>query len=155
MASVRNDRTNRAIRLARTDDCAGLTALMLRSRAYQGRYRRIIETYPVTPAMVTSKEVWVVEEAGEIVAFYRLDLRNADLDLMFVDDDAQGSGIGRTIFEHMKSFAARRGLGEIQIVAHPPAAEFYRRMGAVDVAIHKASDADGWDRPILKVATGR
>ena len=147
--------TEPLIRMAQADDCDALTALMLRSTAYEGRYRRMIENYPVTPTMVERNEVWIAQQEGKIVAFYRLDIPNADLDLMFVDDDGQGSGIGRAIFEHMKTFAASRGLSEIQIVAHPPAADFYRRMGAIDVGVHKARDADSWDRPILRLATGR
>ena len=139
------------IREARTEDCEALTALMLRSRAYDGRYRRIIENYPVTREMTEKGEVWVCESGGSIVGFYRLNRQEADLDLMFIDDAAQGSGLGRAIFEHMMSFAAESGLSEVQIVAHPPAADFYRRMGAVDVGISKASAPAGWDRPILKL----
>jgi len=114
----------------------------------------MIENYPVTAAMVERGEVWAVEQNGKIVAFYRLDVPNADLDLMFVADEAQGSGIGRATFEHMKAFAATQGLAEVKIVAHPPAVDFYRRMGAIDVGIQKAWDASGWDRPILRVSAG-
>jgi GNAT superfamily N-acetyltransferase len=143
------------IRPAGLSDCDPLTALMLRSSAYDGRYRRMIENYPVTPAMVDRNEVWVVERGGSAVGFYRLDFANADLDLMFVDDAAQGAGIGRMIFRHMVEIAAARGLEELQIVAHPPAADFYRRMGAVDVSISKAKHANGWDRPILRLAISK
>ena len=141
-----------SIRLATAEDCEALTALMLRSKAYEGQYRRMIENYPVAPAMVAKDEVWAVEKGGELVGFYRLDLENADLDLMFVDDAAQGGGLGRAIFDHMKAFAARSGLSQVRIVAHPPAADFYRRMGAADVGVSSAKTPDGWDRPILKLA---
>ena len=139
------------IRPAGIGDCAALTALMLRSSAYGGRYRRIIENYPVTAAMVKGNEVWVAERNGDLVGFYRLDLANADLDLMFVDDSVRGEGIGCAIFRHMAEFAAKSGLDHVQIVAHPPAADFYRRMGSVDIGVSKAKSDDGWDRPILRL----
>ena len=62
------------------------------------------------------------------------------------------TGIGRAIFDHMKCFAATNAVREVQIVAHPPAADFYRRMGAIDAGVSKAVSEDGWDRPILKLA---
>lgn len=138
-------------RKARAEDCDALTAMMLRSSAYDGDYRHIVENYPVTRQMIAKGEVWVFESEGAILGFYRLNRAAADLDLMFVDDAVQGRGIGRAIFEHMKAFAAESGLNEIQIVAHPPAASFYRRMGALDVGISRAETAGGWDRPILKL----
>ena len=139
------------IREARAEDCEALTALMLRSRAYDGCYRRIIEKYPVTPEMTAKGEVWVFESGRSLLGFYRLDRQRADLDLMFVDDAVQGTGLGRAIFNHMKAFAAENGLREVEIVAHPPAADFYRRMGAVDIGTSKAKSPDGWDRPILRL----
>jgi GNAT superfamily N-acetyltransferase len=140
-----------SVRRANSGDCAALTALMLRSSAYQGRYRKMIENYPVTPAMVAAGEVWVAQVGDELAGFYRLDLDRADLDLMFVDDKVRGTGIGRAIFDHMKSFAAASGLREVQIVAHPPSVEFYRRMGAVDVGVIRAKRSDRWDRPVLRL----
>ena len=140
---------------ARAEDCDALTAMMLRSRAYDGHYRRIVENYPVTREMIAKDEVRVCECAGSIAGFYRLNREEADLDLMFVDDSAQGNGLGHAIFEHMKTFATESGLSEIQIVAHPPAADFYRRIGAIDVGVSEATSPGGWDRPILKLALAR
>ncbi len=138
-----------SIRLARVEDCEVLTALMLRSSAYRGRYRSMIVNYPVTEEMVRAKEVWAAERDGVIVGFYRLDVANADLDLMFVSDEAQGSGVGRKLFEHMKALAAAQGLSAVRIVAHPPAADFYRRMGALHVGVNRAANDRGWDRPLM------
>ena len=140
-----------AIREASEGDCKALTELMLRSRAYQGRYHSIIADYPVTPAMAREGGLWLVKRDAMIVGFYRLDLANAELDLMFVDDAAQGSGIGKSLIAHLRNFAAKRGLAAVRIVSHPPSVDFYRRMGAVDVGISKAKSADGWDRPILEL----
>ena len=151
--TITADHDGPILRRAELGDCQALTALMLRSRAYNGRYREMVENYPVTETMVGNGEVWLAEREQRIVAFYRLDIGNADLDLMFVDDSEQGKGIGRLIFAHLKSFAASCGIGHVTIVAHPPAADFYRRMGAVDVGVSRAKSANRWDRPILQLAT--
>ena len=141
------------IREAVAEDCHTLTDLMLRSSAYQGRYQAIVADYPVTRAMVERGGIFVAERAGKAVGFYRLDFANADLDLMFVADEVQGMGIGQALLDHMRSFAASQGLPTVTIVAHPPAADFYRRMGAVDTGISKSKRGNGWDRAILKIAT--
>ena len=141
------------LRRAEPGDCEALTALMLRSRAYHGRYRTMIENYPVTESMVGKGEVWLAEKDGRIVAFYRLDLASSELDLMFVDDREQGRGLGRLLFAHLKAFASSCGLEQVTIVAHPPAADFYRRLGAIDIGVSRAKTADRWDRPILRLAT--
>ena len=141
------------VRVAEVEECQALTALMLRSSAYGGRYRSMIENYPVTDTMIGNGEVWVAEQEGRIVAFYRLDIANADLDLMFVEDSEQGKGLGRQVFAHLKAFAASCGIEHVTIVAHPPAADFYRRLGAIDVGMSKAKSTDRWDRPILRLAT--
>lgn len=112
----------------------------------------MIEHYPVTPKMVEKGEVWVAEAKGRILGFYRLDFENSDLDLMFVEDNAQGLGVGRTMFIHMADLAASRGLSEIRIVAHPPAANFYRGMGAVDCGVTEPTARTPWRRPILRFA---
>jgi N-acetylglutamate synthase-like GNAT family acetyltransferase len=143
------------LRRAIPDDCAVLTALMLRSKAYQGRYRSIIERYAITPEMLAQRNMLVAERNGQVVGFYSLDLTHADLDLMFVDDAAQGSGLGRKLFLHMADAAAAAGLKEVTIVAHPPAADFYRRMGAGDRGVAQGSVAAPWERPIIAFVVQR
>lgn len=151
MNSERSRTSEIAIRQALAEDRATLTALMLGSSAYQGRYRAMIENYPVTADMVDRGEVWIAESDGETLGFYRLDLAKSDLDLMFVADRAQGLGVGRLLFEHMKQFAARAGLPAIGIIAHPPAADFYRKMGAIETGVRKASGPQWWDRTTFSV----
>ena len=152
MDATQDNRPKSVIRPAQESDCAALTELMMRSNAYEGRYRSIIANYPVTPAMVRTGETWVIEHEGEIAGFYRLDIAGAELDLMFVDDRRQGSGVGRMLFEHMLAVAAENGLTVVKIVSHPPTVEFYRRMGATEIGVSRAKQPDGWDRPVLQLA---
>ncbi len=125
--------------------------MMLRSRAYRGEYLVMIERYPVSSEMITRGEVWLAEYNDSIGGFYRLDVAKADLDLMFVDDSSQGLGVGRLLFRHMLEFARLQGLNSVQIVAHPPAAWFYRKMGAVDCGIVSGKGPGLWDRPQLRI----
>ena len=54
----------------------------------------------------------------------------ADLDALFVDPPAIGSGAGRALFEAAVILARRRGARRMTILADPNAAAFYERMGA-------------------------
>ncbi len=66
-----------------------------------------------------------------MAGFYALvsDEGGAELDFMFVADKAQGLGIGRLLFEHMKAAARTLGHDRVLIVAHPPAEPFYKDGG--------------------------
>ncbi|WP_435862322.1 GNAT family N-acetyltransferase [Streptomyces lavendulae] len=57
-------------------------------------------------------------------------LEPAELDLAFVSDEAQGTGVGRLLMEHMLGQARRAGLTDVRVVSNPPAERFYLRMGA-------------------------
>jgi GNAT superfamily N-acetyltransferase len=53
-----------------------------------------------------------------------------DLDKLFVDPPAIGTGIGGLLFAHAASLARQRGGQRMTILADPNAAAFYERMGA-------------------------
>lgn len=77
-----------------------------------------------------------VEAAGSfgtperVLGFYALLLTEAELDLMFVTDDAQGRGIGRLLVAHLTDRAREAGLTGVRVVAHPPSEGFYLSVGA-------------------------
>jgi GNAT superfamily N-acetyltransferase len=126
---------------------------MRASSGYVGEYSRILEGYEVAPGQIARDLVFLAESEGRILGFYSLTLGEApELDLMFVADSAQGSGLGRRLFEHMRGEAAALGIAAVRIVAHPPAADFYRRMGAVDVGVDPPHGKATWQRPVLEVA---
>ncbi|MFJ7215803.1 GNAT family N-acetyltransferase [Amycolatopsis sp. NPDC098790] len=116
------------IRRATTSQAGALTALMHASSAYQGEYASILEGYEVTPAYIAANPTFVAMAEEELLGFYAL--AEAELDLLFVANAAQGSGIGRRLISHMRSEAQARGMRSIRVVAHPPALEFYVHMGA-------------------------
>ena len=141
-----------AIRSAKATDLQAVNALMHGSSAYQGDYYAIIENYFVTEQYLAANQVFVAEQNGKLLGFYGLIVGDIpDLDLMFVSDAAQGLGVGRMLFEHMKQAAGQKGIANVQIGAHPSAVGFYERMGAVRVGTCPPTPKISWARPLLKL----
>lgn len=137
------------LRNATTGDSGTLTTLMLTSDAYPVADHAIIASYPMTSDLIETGVTRVAESDDAIVGFYRLDVANSDLDLMLVADFVQGTGLGRVLFDDMIAAARIAGLRSVGIFAHPPAADFYWRMGARGVGVIAPSGRAKWDRPEL------
>lgn len=140
------------IRRATEQDAEGLTALVQESSAYQGQYATVISGYRVTPDYIDRHQVFAaVGTTGRLLGFYALVVESAELDLAFVSDDAQGMGVGRLLVEHMIDRAGRAGLTQVRVVSHPPAEQFYRRLGAEPVGTVPPSPPKvTWARPELR-----
>ena len=144
------------IRRAVATDADALTALTQRSRAYDGPYRAILDGYAITPAQIARDELHVAVAADDcVLGYYSLviDADGVELDLLFVDDAAQGRGVGALLFGHMKERAAARGARNVRIVSHPPAEAFYLRMGARRIGEQPPRGRVTWPRPLLEFAT--
>jgi GNAT superfamily N-acetyltransferase len=156
------------IRRAVAGDAKRLTRLVRTSRAYEGVYASMVAGYRVGPDYIEAHRVFVAVAAdggpgdggaagggGRVLGFYALLLDRAELDLMFVADDAQGSGIGRRLIAHMLDEARRAGLPGVRVVSHPPSEGFYRSVGAVRTGTVPANPpAVLWDRPELSFPVG-
>lgn len=96
-------------------------------------------------------EIWLLEEDGEAAGFYQLipHGRDQELDLFFTADAFQGRGVGRRLFEHMLMRAGLLSAETVIIRSNPEAADFYRRMGAVDIGVDPAGSEITWERPKL------
>ncbi|WP_405853440.1 GNAT family N-acetyltransferase [Streptomyces sp. NBC_00090] len=139
------------VRRAVADDAKRLTRLVRRSAAYRGDYAPMVAGYQVGGAYIEHHPVFVaVDEDDRVLGFYALLLDEAELDLAFVADAAQGLGIGRLLMEHMTGQARAAGLRSVRVVAHPPAEEFYLRTGAVPTGTVPATGRIFWDRPVLR-----
>ncbi|WP_413085469.1 GNAT family N-acetyltransferase [Streptomyces caniferus] len=156
-------RGNVLIRRALERDARRLTRLVRSSRAYEGPYSSMVEGYRVGPDYIETHRVFVaVEEipggegGGErVLGFYALMVEPAELDLMFVSDQAQGYGIGRRLVEHMRGEARSAGIEKVRVVSHPPAEGFYRSVGARPVGTVPANPpAVKWDRPEFVFVVG-
>ncbi|MFI1867911.1 GNAT family N-acetyltransferase [Streptomyces jumonjinensis] len=139
------------IRRATAHDAKRLTALVRRSRAYEGPYASMVAGYRVGPDYIEAHPVFLaMDDAGSVLGFYALLLNPPELDLMFVADAAQGLGIGRRLIEHMTGQARDAGLTAVRVVSHPPSEGFYRSVGAQRTGTVRAQPpAVAWDRPEL------
>ena len=125
------------IRNARPGEAESLTALCTRSKAhwgYDAAFMRMCEaSLAVSEADITAGRVLVaVDDEGRVrgMAAMLPEGETSDLDAMFVDPPAIGSGTGRALFEAAVAMARRQGAKRMTILADPNAAPFYERMGA-------------------------
>ena len=126
------------IRPARQDERAALDALCFRSKAHwgydSGFMARCREILFVPEVLIEAGLVWVAaDRAGRPLGMVALDAADGDpvsLDMLFVEPEAIGQGIGDLLFRH--AVAAARGLlaTALDIQSDPFAAGFYERMGA-------------------------
>lgn len=151
------------IRRATARDAKRLTRIVRSSRAYEGPYAPMIAGYRIGPAYIEAHEVFaaVAEDgpaspSGRVLGFYALLLEPAELDLLFVANDAQGQGIGQRLVAHLGDRAREAGLTEVRVVAHPPSEGFYLGVGAVRTGTVAARPpAVMWDRPEMVLPVGR
>ncbi|GGW65579.1 N-acetyltransferase [Streptomyces griseoloalbus] len=154
-SNITSVRGKTVIRRAVARDAKRLTRLVRGSRAYEGQYAAMVADYRVGPDYIETHRVFVAvdadDSAGRVLGFYSLVLAPPELDLLFVEDGAQGRGIGRLLVEHMKAEARAAGLDRVRVVSHPPAEGFYRGVGALLTGTASANPpAVAWDRPELE-----
>jgi GNAT superfamily N-acetyltransferase len=139
-----------AIRRAAADDLPALDALMRSVSAYHGDYAPMLAGYAMTAAQFETDLVFVAEADGRPLGFYSLIVDGEpELDLMFVADETQGTGLGARLFEHMADQARARGVDAVKIIANPPAEGFYLRMGARRIGTKRPKGRVTWPQPIL------
>lgn len=137
----RNVASDVHIRLARTGEAAGLTALCLRSKAHWGYgaefMRLCVPALTVSEQSIAERRVLVaMDAAGKPVGTVSVmpddesDGADAELGLMFVEPAAIGGGVGRALFGAAVKLARRLGYRRMTILADVHAAPFYERMGA-------------------------
>ena len=143
------------IRKARPEDRAALAALMLDSNGYEApAARAMIAAFVPRWAFTAADEVWLDEEAGQMLGFHQLiphGRGTLELDLFFTANAAQGRGVGRRLFDHMADRARALGATAVVISSNPKAAEFYRRMGAVDTGVSPPAGEITWERPKFRL----
>jgi GNAT superfamily N-acetyltransferase len=74
---------------------------------------------------------WVAEASGSVTGFAVIDAPRARIWALFVQPDAEGSGIGRALHDHMLDWAKQRGHKRLALTtgAGTRAERFYRRAG--------------------------
>jgi len=152
-----------AIRRARPDEAATLTAIALAAKAHWGygaaqveRWRPILE---VGAGQLAAQPAFVADCNGAI-GFYSLlvDAGGCELDNLWVLPQYMGQGCGRRLLEHAVRTARGLGAAAIRIDADPHAAAFYEKCGAVMTGAVPAPIEDEPQRirpQLLMATTGR
>ena len=142
------------IRRAVEADIPALRAMMAGSNGYERPEElAMIQTFARDWWFAADDEVWVLEGTDGLAGFYALidGAGGWELDLFFTANDRQGQGVGGRLFEHMTARARALGAAEVLIKSNPRAADFYRRMGAVDAGFDPPSAEIPWPRPKFRL----
>jgi GNAT superfamily N-acetyltransferase len=125
------------VRLAKPGEGPSLTALCVRSKAhwdYDAAFMKLsAAALKVNEDDIAAGRVLVaVDVAGRVIGMACVlpEGETSDLDALFVDPPAIGSGAGRALFDAAVGLARRQGARRMTILADPNAAAFYERMGA-------------------------
>jgi GNAT superfamily N-acetyltransferase len=139
------------VRRASAQDAERLTDLCHASSAYRGVYAEAIAQVQVTAGYIAEHLVFMAsQQDARPLGFYSLIRDPPELDMMFVADEAQGSGIGRLLIDHLSEQARTIGLTGVRVISHPPAEGFYLRAGARRIGTVPANPpTTTWDRPDL------
>ena len=134
-----------------------LTALAFRSKAYWGYDAAFMEA--CRQDLTTSADhirtglVYVFEEAGRIVGFYKLRLHEADeaeLVDLFVEPDAIGHGYGKRLWRHAVGTARQLGARHMTFQSEPHAEGFYQAMGAERIGMSESTVFPGRMLPLMR-----
>jgi GNAT superfamily N-acetyltransferase len=125
------------VRSAKPGESRSLTALCVRSKAHWG-YDSAFMKLSAAALVVNEEDIAAgrvlvaADDAGRVIGMACVlpEGDMADLDALFIDPPAIGSGAGRALFEAAVILARRRGAQRMTILADPNAASFYERMGA-------------------------
>jgi N-acetylglutamate synthase-like GNAT family acetyltransferase len=143
------------LRPARRSDAAVLTELAMRSKAHWGYDDEFLErcrpALTITPAEVERWRIVVAERDGSIVGFCAISLGDElpEIEQLFAEPDAIGSGVGRALLRDALDAAWAGGVESVAVESDPGAEAFYRSQGAVRIG-ERRSDATGRMLPLLR-----
>ncbi|MDR6288555.1 GNAT superfamily N-acetyltransferase [Inquilinus ginsengisoli] len=146
-----------AIRPARPEEAAALSALVLRSKAHWGYdaafMAQVRDVLQVTPEAIRAGGVFVAVDGDDRpLGLGSVGIADgaAELELLFVDPAAMGQGAGRALYRHAVAMARAGGAGTLWILADPGAEPFYRAMGATTVGQAPSDAIPGRMLPRMK-----
>jgi GNAT superfamily N-acetyltransferase len=152
-----------AVRSARPDEAAALTALCTRSKAYWGYDAAFITqsaiTLTITSSMIGEGRVLVAEnQRGSLVgvaAVEKISMSKFDLARLFVEPAAVRTGVGRALFDAVVRLVEMEGGTCLSILSDPFAEAFYERLGAVRIGEAPSDAIPGRVLPLLEYAIPR
>jgi ribosomal protein S18 acetylase RimI-like enzyme len=124
------------LRAAEPAEAAALSDLAVRSKAYWGYPEHMLVAFRAKLTMsadelATMRGV-VAETSGQVVGFATVvpDPPRGELNNLWVEPAAIGTGVGRRLWDHAVGIARDAGLHDLYIEADPNAEGFYLAMGA-------------------------
>ena len=75
------------------------------------------------------RELWVAEYKGNIQGFFQLDLKEAQLDALYVHPFVHNQGLGTALLHKAETLAVKAGLSFIKLYASNNSISFYRLNG--------------------------
>lgn len=142
------------IRKATVNEAALLTQISFRAKGYWGYSAEFLNALSsgltVTENDIMSRLVYVFEGDCRIKGFYSLSVDNKKLDMLFVDPDFIGQGIGKLLWADVIEKAKENGLRLFSWDADPHAEQFYIKMGASKVCDMQSAIFPGRTYPLMK-----
>jgi GNAT superfamily N-acetyltransferase len=145
------------LRPARPDEAGTISALALRSKGHWGYDTEFLAAcradLTVDPAWCDGVRLIVAERDGEILGYSRIsgDAPMGELDGLFVDPSAIGTGLGATLLRNAAAGAVSLGMQRLSIESDPHAEAFYRHAGAVPVGRAESTVIPGRTLPRLEL----
>ena len=127
MSAVRAPRT---LRRAAASDVAGIQRVR-----HAVRENRLVSTHisdeDVRLAIEHNGRGWVIESAGDVIAFGIANARNGHIWALFVDPDHEGRGHGRALHDTMLEWLRAQGVRRVWLTTEPGtrAQSFYETAG--------------------------
>ena len=114
------------VRNAKLEEAASLTALCVRSKAHWGYDAAFMKLSAAALAVneddiAASRVLVAVDDAGRVIGMACVlpEGETSDLDALFVDPPAIGSGAGRALFDAAVILARQQGARRMTILADP------------------------------------
>ena len=143
---------------ARAGEAGILTQLALVSKRHWGYDDAFMERcrheLTVSERDLETRQVFVARDAERVLGFYLLiplEGSSVELDMLFVEPQSIGEGVGGALMRHAMNVARGDGALTMRLTADPFAVPFYEHCGAVLVA-SSFSASTGRTLPVYEVS---
>ena len=150
-----------SLRKPRFADAEALSAMCLRSKASWGYPPDFIQACR-RDLTLTRDEIrlggLIMAERGDTLcgmARLTIDGREAELQMLFVEPEQMGRGVGRILFDWCLSEAVHRRAYRMVLDSDPYAAPFYEKMGAYHAGIAASPTFPGRTLPRMEIMLRR
>lgn len=154
---------NLQIQRAQPSECALLSEIAMRSKAYWGYSAEFMEAcrdeLSYSPEELIEHDFFVAIDSAatkepSIVGFYglvQLSESVIELEALFIEPDQIGHGYGRRLYEHALLSAKQTGAKELVIQGDPNAKAFYLKVGGVLINEKESGSIPGRFLPLFSV----